>query len=282
VLMGHSVPAFTFSFQRRLLLYQAVTERIRSIFPDTNMITLHHLRNSQSFRIVWLLEELHYEAYSLKLYDRLPSYLAPDEYKAISPLGTAPVITADHDMNNGSVPLRLAESNAIIDYVLDMVEMESKESNNSDQLALAHQLRPLPGSDASRTAYLFWFHASLGSLQPILNTDTIFRLLPSKVFWPISAILRLTHKGVSDAYLNPRLTTLLQLAEAQLSQTEFLAGTTFTAADITAIFSFDTIFARQGDVMTKTYPACKAWYERMQKREAFVSALKKVGQTSIG
>jgi glutathione S-transferase len=247
------------------------------------MITLHHLRNSQSFRIVWLLEELKYEAYTLKLYDRLPSYLAPDEYKAISPLGTAPVITADHDMNNDAVPLRLSESNAIIDYVLDMVEMECKESNNNnpDQLALAHQLRPLPGN-ALRTAYLFWFHASLGSLQPILNTDTIFRMLPSKVCWPISAILRLAHKGVSDAYLNPRLTTLLQLAEAQLSQTEYLAGVTFTAADITAIFSFDTIFARQGDVMAKTYPACKAWFERMQKREAFVSALKKVGQTSIG
>lgn len=75
------------------------------------MITLHHLEYSQSFRVLWLLEELGVE-YHLKHYDRDPkTHLAPPEYKAISPTGAAPVITDG--------PVTLSETSAIIDYVLD-------------------------------------------------------------------------------------------------------------------------------------------------------------------
>ena len=78
------------------------------------MITLHHLEYSQSFRILWLLEEIG-APYELKVYKRdAETRLAPAEYKALSPLGTAPVITDE----NGLV---LAESNAVIDYILDML-----------------------------------------------------------------------------------------------------------------------------------------------------------------
>ena len=109
------------------------------------MITLHHLEYSQSFRILWLLEELG-APYELKIYERDPqTRLAPATYKALSPLGTAPVITDD----NGLV---LAESNAVIDYILD---------SHPDS-----PLRPAPG-DSSRTDYLFWFHAGVGSLMPM-------------------------------------------------------------------------------------------------------------------
>jgi len=81
------------------------------------MLTLHHLENSQSIRILWLLEEVGLD-YDFKMYDRDPkTMLAPDEYKALSPLGTAPVIT------DGSITL--AESNAIIDYILDKADAKS-------------------------------------------------------------------------------------------------------------------------------------------------------------
>jgi glutathione S-transferase len=214
----------------------------------TIMITLHHLKHSQSFRIVWLLEELGVD-YRLKLYERLPSQLAPDDYKAISPLGTAPVIT-------------------IIDYILDTV-------------ADAKNLRPAAG-DPMRTKYLFWFHASAASLQAVLNTETIFRILPTKTFWPVSAILRMVQAKVNESYIHPRLYTILDLAEAQLKeQNSYLAGNALTAADITAIYSFDTIFSRIPEA-AQQYPSCKAWFDRLQKREAFQTALRKVGQTSIG
>lgn len=227
------------------------------------MITLHHLKHSQSFRIVWLLEEMKME-YTLKVYERLPNYLAPDEYKAMSPLGTAPVITTE----NG---LHLSESNAIIDYILD---------NTADGPACNQNLRPAAG-DPARADYLFWFHASAASLQPILNTDTIFRLLPKQTSWPISAILRKVQSKVDENYVRPRLTTILQLAEAQLTKHEYLAGSAaLTAADITAVYSFDSVFTRTPATATQ-YPACKAWFDRMQKREAFQAALNKVGQTSI-
>jgi glutathione S-transferase len=221
------------------------------------MITLHHLKYSQSFRIVWLLEELQLD-YELKVYERLPNYLAPEEYKAISPLGTAPAITTEDG-------LHLSESNAIIDYIIDRAEDNAKN------------LRPAPG-DASRTNYLFWFHTSAASLQAILSTDTIFRMLPSKTYWPVSAILRKVATKVDEAYLHPRLTAILQLAENQLSKHYYLAGDSFTAADITAIYSFDTVLTRLPEL---PYPACKAWFDRMRAREAFQASLHKVGQTTI-
>lgn len=99
------------------------------------MITLHHLENSQSIRILWLLEELGLD-YEFKMYDRdKTTFLAPDAYKRLSPLGTAPVITDGE--------LVLPESNAIVDYILDTYG-EGK-------------LRPAVGTP-ERTRYLFWFH----------------------------------------------------------------------------------------------------------------------------
>jgi hypothetical protein len=112
------------------------------------MITLHHLEHSQSFRIVWLLEELGLP-YELKTYKRTPGMLAPDDYKNLSPMGTAPFIT-DGD-------LALSESNAIIDYILDK--------------AGDTELRPAPSS-TERTQYLFWFHAAQGSLMTVMSIDS--------------------------------------------------------------------------------------------------------------
>ena len=118
------------------------------------MITLHHLEYSQSFRVLWLLEELGVK-YELIKYKRDPkTHMAPGDYKKISPLGTAPVIT-DGDVS-------LAETSAIIECIID------RHPNN--------QLMPLPGTP-NRLRHLFWFHASQGSLMPLMLMDSIFRII---------------------------------------------------------------------------------------------------------
>jgi len=134
--------------------------------------TLHHLQESQSFRILWLLEELGM-VYELKIYKRTPELLAPPEYKAISPLGTSPTLT------DGTTTL--CESNAIMDYILD-----NATKNNGD----TKNLRPTLESP-ERTNYLFWFHCPPASMQFVMTTDSLFRTLPQRAPWPISWLLEM-------------------------------------------------------------------------------------------
>ena len=130
------------------------------------MITLHHLEYSQSFSILWLLEELGAE-YELKIYERdKKTHQAPEELRDLSPLGSAPVI-ADGDVV-------LAESNAIIDYILDQ-HAESK-------------LRVEPGHE-DRARYLFWLHASQGSMMSLMLMEAVFQIMISRMpFWMLSLI----------------------------------------------------------------------------------------------
>ena len=110
----------------------------------TDRITLHHLEYSQSFRVLWMLEELNLD-YDLVVHDRdSKTMAASEEYKALSPLGTAPVITQGD--------LVMAESSAIMDHILDQTPN--------------HTLRPEPG-EPHRARYLFWWHATQGSMMPL-------------------------------------------------------------------------------------------------------------------
>ena len=113
------------------------------------MLTIHHLRQSQSDRIIWLCEELGIP-YALECYDREPSMAAPPEYRALSAFGTAPVITAG--------ALTLGESGAIVEY-----------------LCMRHGGgRLVPGPDSPDYAdYLFWFHFANGSLVPALMVEHV-------------------------------------------------------------------------------------------------------------
>lgn len=227
------------------------------------MLTIHHLDDSQSFRIVWLLEEIQMP-YELKIYQRTKDKLAPPEYKNLSPLGTSPTIS-DGD-------LILSESNAIIDYILDKAEaMQTSSSTLS--------LRPAPGSP-HRVDYLFWFHMSAATFQAVMSMDSLLRVLPSKVPWPISLILQTVASKVQDAYFRPRLDKIYQLAEQHLATHMFLAGDQLTAADITIVYSFDSSLQRMPDLAT-TYPRCHAWYQRLLQRPALIKALEKVQQTHI-
>lgn len=211
------------------------------------MLTLHHLEYSQSFRILWLLEALGAE-YELKCYNRDPeSNLAPDDYKALSPLGTAPVIT------DGDVVL--AESNAIIDYILD-------EYPDSD-------LNPKPGHK-DRVRHLFWYHSSPGSLMPLQSIAMVLGLLETRSPWPISALLKAVFGQVRKVFLNPRMDALLAEMEKDLGAQPFFGGDDLTAADITLVYPM--FAARDKGAFDGGYPNINAWFDRVEALPSFQSA----------
>ncbi|WP_336986309.1 glutathione S-transferase [Altererythrobacter aquiaggeris] len=213
------------------------------------MITLHHLEYSQSFRILWLLEELGAK-YELKLYNRDPqSNLAPAEYKKISPLGTAPVIT-DGD-------LALAESNAIIDYILDQ-----------------HPGSPLrPAADSPhRARHLFWFHASQGSLMANGGIEMIMRVLESRSPWPISKLLGAVFGQARKAFTGPRNAALIAKIESDLGTAPWFGGDQVTAADITMSYPMEALRDRGG--LDAAHPNAMAWFGRVEALPSYKSARK--------
>ncbi|UAB77308.1 glutathione S-transferase family protein [Erythrobacter sp. SCSIO 43205] len=220
------------------------------------MLTLHHLEYSQSFRILWLLEALGAE-YELKLYNRDPeSNLAPDDYKALSPLGTAPVVT-DGD-------LVLAESNAIIDYILD-----------------SYPKSPLnPGAGhKDRVRHLFWYHTSPASLMNLQSIEMIFGLLETRSPWPISALLKSVFGQVRKLFVNPRKSTLLNLMEEDLGKQPFFGGDQLTSADITLVYSMYA--ARDKGTFEGGYPNIHAWFDRIEALDSFKSARAKDNRPHI-
>ena len=225
-------------------------------------LTLHHLESSQSFRVLWLLEELRMP-HELKVYKRQPDLLAPPEFKAISPLGTSPTITSGDDF-------ALSESNAIMDYILDKATKDGLDTKN---------LRPALDS-VERNDYLFWFHMPPSSMMYVMSTDSLFRTLPQRVPWPISSIMHMVAGKVRTNLLDPRLHAILKLAEKQLQTNEYLAGNFLTAADITAIYPFESAWSRFPE-LKEQYPSCDTWLQRLRTRPAFKASLEKSGADSV-
>lgn len=211
------------------------------------MLTLHHLEYSQSFRILWLLEELGVE-YDLKKYNRnKANKLAPADYKAISPLGSAPVI--EHD---GQV---LAESGAIMDYILDLYPSDT--------------LRPEKGAP-NRARYLFWMHASNGSMMPLMLLDTLFTLMRQRSpFFMKPAIVPML-KLVQSQFVGPRMEALLTLAEENLSEMAWFGGDELTAADIAMCYPMEGASVR--GYFDEGRPNCQAWLRRMYAHPSFKRA----------
>ena len=170
------------------------------------MLTVHHLGKSQSERIVWLCEELEIP-YELKRYARdVTTMLAPPDYKALHPIGAAPVIT-DGD-------LVLAESGAIVDYIM------AKYGNG--RLAL----RP---DDADFAQFLYWFHFANGTLQAGMGRLMILNRLKLAADNPMLVATR------------GRVDRAFDLVDARVRDAEYLAGKTFTTADIMIAFSLTTM-----------------------------------------
>jgi glutathione S-transferase len=242
---------------------------------STSMITVHHLEHSQSFRVVWLLEELGMQ-YELKTYKRDSEHNAPNEYKDLSPLGTSPVITSDDWDANGdgdaaNDKLIMCESNAILEYLLDLAAWEGMCNDSAWRPSI---------KSAQRRDYLFWFHAMQGTLQPLLQVDSLFRIIPSKVPFPISSVMGMISSKTQQTYVKPRLDTFLTCAETHLESKPHFAGDPLTLADITAIYPMDAAFCRYPELKEK-YPHCQAWLTRVSKRPAFQRAQSKVEEKHV-
>ena len=219
------------------------------------MLTLHHLEYSQSYRVLWLLEELGVD-YELKLYERdKKTHLAPVDYKAVSPIGTSPVISDGE--------LTLAETGAIFDYILDQ-----------------HPDSPLrPAADSSsRTDYLFWVHASQGSLMPMMLMSIVFRMLETRSPGLIRPLIKVVLGKARTAMVNPRVKLLLDKAEADLEATGWFAGDSMTAADM--MLSFPIESAQMKGLLNGKYPNCEAWVERIKQVPSYQSAKQKDGKPS--
>jgi len=206
---------------------------------DATMLTVHHLGKSQSERVVWLCEELGIP-YELKRYERDPvTILAPPEYKALYPAGTAPVIT------DGDVVL--GESGAIIEYVI--------AKHGAGRLALAPD-------HPDFAHYLYWFHFANGNIQPNMGRNMVLRRLNVAADDPTV----LAMKG--------RLDRAFDLVEARLGQASHFAGSEFTAADIMMVFSLTTMrLFLPLDIAP--YPNILSYLRRIGERGAYRRAMAK-------
>jgi glutathione S-transferase len=201
------------------------------------MLTVHHLGKSQSERIVWLCEELGIE-YELKRYPRSP-VLAPPEYKALHPIGAAPVIT-DGD-------LVLAESGAIVEYIL------SRYANGRLALTYGHP---------DFAQYLYWFHFANGTLQSSMGRCMILNRLKLATDDPVLLAAR------------ARLDNAFNLVEARTRDATYLAGDEFTAADIMTVFSLTTMrYFLPYDLAG--LPNIRAYLARIGSRDAYRRAMAK-------
>ncbi|WP_281558193.1 glutathione S-transferase [Thalassomonas sp. RHCl1] len=216
------------------------------------MIVVHHLENSQSIRVLWLLEELGMD-YKVQYYKRdAETSLAPIEFKGLHIVGTAPCITDGE--------LVLPETNAILDYIID-------KSGGS-------QLRPKPGSE-QRVRYLYWLHAAQGSFMPLLLDALIFKRMINKVPFFLKPIMKFVVGKVEVAYLKPRLKNMLTHIENELGKSTWFSGSEFTAADIVMGYCMDVAAVRVG--MDDSYPNAQAFLKRMRERPAFKRAMKENG-----
>ncbi len=214
------------------------------------MITVHHLENSRSQRILWLLEELEL-SYELKCYQRDPqTLLAPQALKEVHPLGKSPVIT-DSDVT-------VAESGAIIEYLLETYGQG--------------QLKPVGEVDLRN--YRYWLHYAEGSLMPLLVLKLVFDRIPkgSMPFF-IRPIAKGITAKVQETFLAPQLSTHLRFVEDSLKGREWFAGE-FSAADIQMSFPLEAASARTD---LTPCPNIRAFIKRYQARPAYQAALKRGG-----
>jgi glutathione S-transferase len=202
------------------------------------MLIVHHLATSQSDRIVWLCEELGID-YQLVRYERDPvTRLAPAAYRALHPIGTAPVI------EDGNIVL--GESGAIIDYII--------QRYGNGRLAVA-------SDDPAFPDYIFWLHFANGSLMPAAMMGLVAGMVAEQ------------STAVTDT-LRARLERAWAMVEARLGKAPYLAGSAFSAADIMTLFPLTTmrLFAPRD---LSDYPNIRVYLQTIGARPAFGRAMAK-------
>lgn len=216
------------------------------------MITLHHLNNSRSQRILWLLEELDLR-YEVKMYQRDSiTNLAPKELKDVHPLGKAPVITDGNET--------IAESGAIIEYLVQTYSTE---------------LIPDVGTAAYRQ-FSYWMHFAEGSLMPPLLMNLVFsRIKNGKMPFFVKPIARKISNKVLKSYIEPNIKSSLEFIDNHLAQNAWFCGDQLTGADMQMSFPLEAVVARGG---AKDYPNITRYVKHFQSRPAYQKGLKNGGQ----
>jgi len=211
------------------------------------MIIVHHLNNSRSQRVLWLLEELNIP-YEIKHYQRdKKTMLAPASLKKVHPLGKSPVIS-DGD-------IVIAESGAIIDYLV----------NNYGQHLL------VTANTAEYRQYMYWMHFAEGSLMPPFVMKLVFDKVRSA---PVPFFLKPVVKGIADkvmtSFIGPNITNNMVFINDYLAKNEWFAGSQLTGADFQMSFPLEAAMAGRAE---GNYPHVKAWVKRVQARPAYQKAL---------
>ena len=220
------------------------------------MIVVHHLNNSRSQRVLWLLEELGV-AYEIVCYQRDPeTLLAPESLRRVHPLGKSPVVT-DGD-------LVLAESGAIVEYLADRYG--------------EGRLAPRPGTTA-RLRYTYWLHYAEGSAMPPLLLKLVFaRVADAKAPFFVKPVAKLIANKVTRAFIAPQLKLHLDYMEAELAKNAWFVGAGFSAADIQMSFPIEAAAAGGLDA---SRPRIGAWLERIHARPAYQRALERGGPYAL-
>jgi len=216
------------------------------------MLTVHHLNNSRSQRVLWLLEELG-TPYQIKHYQRDPqTMLAPAELKAIHPLGKSPVITVD----GGT----LAETGAIVEYLVGRYG--------------EGRLVPAPGTP-ERMRWTYWLHYAEGSAMPPLLMKLVFTALPARSPALLRPLVKAIAGRAETGFVDPQLKAHFDYWEAELAKAEWFAGAEFSAADIMMSFPIEAAAERGHALMGR--PRLAAFLQKIHARPAYRRALEKGG-----
>jgi len=216
------------------------------------MITVHHLENSRSQRVLWLLEELEL-TYHVKRYARdKKTSLAPPELMQVHPLGKSPVIT------DGAITM--AETGAIVEYLVDKA---------------SGALRPEPGT-ADHRRYTYWVHFAEGSAMPPLLMALVFQKIRKA---PMPFFARPIAKAIADnvmsSFVQPNLDRNLAFMDSELGERAWFAGRSFSAADVMMSFPVEAALSRGGTAQQA--PRLAAFLEKIRARPAWKRALDRGG-----
>ena len=203
-------------------------------------------------RIIWLMEELGIE-YDVKVYTRDPvSNLAPAEYKALHPLGKAPVVS-DGD-------IMLAETGAIVEYFMDKYPDSG--------------LRPAIGTP-ERQPYHYWMHFAEGSLMPLLVFQLFMTRMETQPPFFMRPIVKAVTGQLRKTYHTPTLSAQLAYVEAELGKSTWFAGEKMTGADIMMSFPLE---AASGRIGLDAYPNITTWLRRVRALPNYQTAFAKSGE----
>ncbi len=221
------------------------------------MITVHHLNNSRSQRVLWLLEELGLP-YEVKRYERDPkTMLAPPALREVHPLGKSPVIT------DGG--FTIAESGAIIEYLVERYG--------------GGKLAPAPGTP-TRLRYTYWLHYAEGSAMPPLLLKLVFDRVESGPM-PFFArpIARAIARRVKSSFVEPQIMRHLDYMESELAKSLWFAGDEFSAADIQMSFPLEVAVKRAG--LGSNRPRLVDFLGRIHARPAYHRAVERGGRYEL-